>query len=452
VKLLQSLILNDFAHDGSDTGVGKTYIGAALVKALGEEALIICPLSIVHDWEEALHGFGAFNYTVINYESAWRRLGAVRPWGSGSFFQFHRKYPLTVFDEVHRAGGETTINSKMLIAAKRAGGKVTTISATVADSPMRMKAFGFAAGLHDLRDYTTFLLEHQCKPGTFGGWTFSSNEHPEVLPILHDKIYGRGLGSRLRKSEIPNFPKSTTEVRLLGNPDKTLLRMSEELRGYYNGRAVVAEQFARKAEEKRERERLAAEANGEEYDEDKPTGEEMARLIFLRQSLEAAMIPLIGDQIEDALEDSKVAVFCSFNETIEQLKKLASSKKWTCGVIRGTQSKRKDAAREETIKAFQANQLDCLFCNSEAGGVGVSLHDPVTQIPRTMFICPTFSGITLKQVLGRGSRLDGGFCRNILLFFEDSYQGVIARIVRGKLNNIDLINDADLTGNFKFNA
>lgn len=452
-RLLTYLIQYNFAHDGSDTGVGKMYVGAALINAIGKEALVICPLSVVPTWEEVLNGFGAVNTTVMNYESAWRKLGSKKVWGSGSYFQFHRKYPVVAFDEVHRAGGETTINSKMLIAAKRAGSIILTQSATIAETPLRMKAFGYAAGLHGLNadgdNWIGFLLRNQCKPGTFGGWTFSAEAHPEILPGLQEEIYKCERGSRLRKSEIPGFPKMTTEVRLLGNPDKQLMRLGDELLAYYNGRAVKANTFAERAEAKYRAAVKTAQELGEEIPERGQTGEELAKMMMIRQQLETAKVPLIADMIEDAMEDSKVAVFCNFNETIEQLAKVCSSRKCKYGIIRGVRSGSGDGVREQVKKDFQANLLDVVLVNIEAGGVGLSLHDPVTQVPRTQIICPTFSGTALKQVLGRSNRLEGGFSRNFLCYFEGTFEGVIARIVRGKLDNLDLLNDAELSGDFR---
>lgn len=452
-RLLTYLIQYDFAHDGSDTGVGKMYVGAGLIRALGKEALVICPLSIVPAWEEVLNGFGATNYTVMNYESAWRKLGQKKVWGSGSYFEFHRKYPFTVFDEAHRTGGETTINSKLMIAAKRAGSTILTQSATIAATPLRMKAFGFAAGLHKLNDqqdgWIRFLLRNQCKPGTFGGWTFSADAHPEVLPNLQEEIYKCSRGSRLRKSEIPGFPKMTTEVRLLGNPDKQLTRLGDELLAYYNERGVKAHTFSERALAKHKAAVAAAEELGIDPPEMGQTGEDLARMMFIRQQLETAKVPLLADMIEDAIEDTKVVVFCNFNETIEAFKKIASSEGWKAGIIRGVRPGSGDGVREETKKAFQRNELDVVFVNIEAGGVGLALHDPVTQVPRTQIICPTFSGTALKQALGRSTRLDGGFARNLLCYFEGSFEGIVARIVRGSLDNLDLLNDGVLSGDFR---
>lgn len=436
------MLANGFAHDGSETGCGKTYVGSALVKAFEERTLVVAPLSILGDWKEALEGFGAKNYTLMNYEKVWRRLGEVKPWGNGSFFRFHRPPPNILFDEMHRTGGERTINSKMVIAAKRAGCRILSLSATIAETPLRMKAFGFAAGLHQLDDWTEFLLRCQCKPGTFGGWTFSAKAHPMILHGLQEEIYGKGLGSRMRIKDIPGFPDTILSVRLLGCPDKQLLKMGEELRSYYNDRTVAAH----KMEAKIEVQKKIAEEAGEEF---QAGGEEFARLMFLRQALEVAKVPAIVEMIEDALETSKVAVFCNFRRTIGDLVEYAKKKGWTYGIIQGGQTTGPGSERDAVKHAFQHNELDVVFCNIDAGGEAVSLHDPYTQYPRTSLICPTFSGRALKQILGRVRRESGGFSRQILLYFEDSIEGAIARHVKNKLNAIDMLNDAELSGNFR---
>lgn len=441
-RLLISSLDNNFAHDGSELGTGKTYVGAALVKAFEQETLVVAPISVLPSWKEALDGFAAKYYTLTNYEQVWRKFGANVKWGSGSFFRFHKKWPRIVFDEAHRCGGDTTINSKMLISAKRQESGILTLSGTIADTPLRMKAFGFASGLHELKDYTEFLLRCQCKPGTFGGWTFSRKQHPYILTGLQEELYAKGRGSRMRKADIPGFPKTQIEVRMMGSPDRQLCRMGEELLASYNERTVRALKI--QADIKIEK-KLAEEA-GEEYE---AGGKDLARIMLLRQALETAKVPMLIDMAEDALEESKVVIFCNFSQTIEELCRWAKKAGRTFGVIHGAQSKGIGSERERVVKAFQANELDFVFCNIAAGGVGVSLHDPVTQVMRTALICPTFSGIDLKQALGRVNRESGGFSRQFLVYFEDSYEGAIARNLRGKLDALDLINDGELNGVFK---
>ena len=455
-KLWAALNAHGFCHDGSMTGTGKTHCAAACAAALGQEVLVVCPLSVVPAWEDTLAGYGVTNATVINYQKAWRRLGQLHPWGKGSFFKWDKQYPLTIYDEVHRACGDSTINAKMLIASKRAGGKVLTLSATVADTPLRMKAWGYTMGLHKLTDWQTFLLKCNCKPGVFGGWTFNRTTNSLIVQGLHEQIYlpQDGLpakGARLRKQDIPGFPKTQLNVRTLPCADKSVLRLSKELQELYAERVVEAN------ESKKEALRRVAQAEDailrgalpETFDPEQcGRGYKMTEILRLRQALEVAKLPDIEDMIEDKIEDSKVVVFCNFNATIDELLKVAEKRKWTVGTIRGEQSASASGLklRRETELAFQRNELDLMLVNIEAGGVALSFHDPVTQFPRSTIICPTFSASSLVQVLGRVVRDGGGFSEQYLLYFAEGIEAVVAKTVQRKIEALDTLNDGELSG------
>lgn len=428
------------ALDGSDTGTGKTFVGCALVKALRLRTLVVAPLSVTSSWAETLEGFGA-EATIINYEKAWRRLGDIVPHGRGSYFKWADNFDLAIFDEVHRASGDTTLNSKMLIAAKRQFGKTLSLSATAADSPTDLKALGFSLGLHGLSDYRDFLLKCKCKPGTFGGWTFNRSKNRDVMMWLNDEIFGIGArGARMRIADIPGFPKTVISVQLLPCVDSQVLKLSEELQGHYNDRAVHAHKMVERAKVEKARQEAAG------YEDDGPSGSEMAEITFRRQALETAKIPAIVEMIEDAKDASKVVVFCNYAFTISELSTIATKKGWSWRTIQGGQSPEE---RKVSVDEFQANRIDVLFCNIQAGGVGVSLHDPVTKYPRTTIICPTFSARDLKQALGRVWRDEGGFSRQYLLYFDKSLEAAIARTVRSKLDSMDTLNDGMLTGLFR---
>ena len=428
-RLVQSLLANDMAHDGSDAGTGKTYTAAGVILTLNCRALIIAPLSVVPTWNEVLDAFGITTATVTNYEKAWRHFGSVKPWGNGSFFQFNEKWDLIIFDEVHRSGGTTTVNAKMLIAAKRSGARILTLSATAADTPIRMKAFGFVLGLHNNKDYLDWLLKCNAKPGQFGGWRWNPKENQNVMHCMHEMIYGGpgyvGVpkGYRMRIADIPNFPTTIKEVRLIPCVDTQVNRLSKELKAFYDERTVKGYQS--------------------EHD--------LAQLTYFRQALETAKIPAIVDMIEDALETSRVVVFTNFNVTIDELIRIATKKGWTYGFVRGEQSASAAGLKQraDMIASFQRNELDIIFSNMQAGGVGVSYHDPVTQVPRTQIILPTFSSVLLTQALGRSRRDGGGFSRNFLVYFEKGLEAAIAKIVRTKLDSLHLLNDAELCGDFK---
>ena len=53
--------------DGSDTGVGKTYIAIALAKYLGYDPFIICPKTIINNWYDVADIFDVTPLTIISF-------------------------------------------------------------------------------------------------------------------------------------------------------------------------------------------------------------------------------------------------------------------------------------------------------------------------------------------------------------------------------------------------
>ena len=66
--------------------------------------------------------------------------------------------------------------------------------------------------------------------------------------------------------------------------------------------------------------------------------------------------------------------------------------------------------------------------------------------PRTSFICPTFSAVDLKQVLGRPHRDGGGHSIQWLVYFRGTVEERVAKSVERKIANLDMLNDGDLAG------
>ena len=421
-KLLAILMDKRTALDSSDCGCGKTFSGAWIARELGVETLVVCPLSVVPVWERVLAEAGV-TAEVWNYESAWRKLGTVKPYGSGSFFQFTKAWPFVIFDEVHRCAGETTMQSKLLIAAKRQCGRVLGLSATAFSTLLKCKAIGFMLNLHALSDYRLWLftqgvkeVEMKLRNGrAFKKLTIGKEADRRAMEILHERIFGlAGRGSRMRIADIPDFPKTIIEVRLLAGAPAAVMRLSEEMQAFYRERNVRAAM----------------------------TKDEMAQLVFWRQASETAKIPMLLDMAEDAIQTSKVCCFVNFNATMDELLAGAKAKGWTTGFIRGDDKK----DRQQTIADFQDNKIDFLVANIQAGGAGVSLHDEVTQYPRTSLVCPTWSAVDLRQVFGRPHRDSGGLSRQFMVCWNNGIETRVAKSVERKLSNISTLNDGDLEG------
>jgi ERCC4-related helicase len=337
-----------------------------------------------------------------------------KPWGSGSFVQWKNPYALCIFDEVHRCGGETTKNSKALIAARRQHGHVLALSATAADDPRQMKALGFLLGLHNLKDYRNWLLRNGCVPGVFGG--FDLTEDTEQL----DKIFSRlntnifpSRGRRLRKSEIPNFPKTQIEPLLLH--DRT-----------ERAPAVAAAWEAERAKRK---------ATAEDESDEMSNMEQMHRI---HQELEMLAIPSWIELAQEYAQNSKVVFFVNYKATLLKLRNDLQKKGLTVGWADGDQSMQE---RADMIEAFRADTLHAFVANSQTLGESGGLHG---KAPRTTFIVPCESGRRLKQIFGRVNREGGDFSLQFLCYFAKTPQEDRYHRLKQKEINIDKLNDASL--------
>lgn len=415
-QLLRSLIAHKAVLDASDTGTGKTYCALSIAKALGLSPFVICPKSLIPTWETVGAHIGV-RVHAVNYERA-RMVkndpvnhcgvgvyGSEIPHGKGSYWRWHQDIAFGIFDEVQMCAGMSTLNSKLLKAAKRQFGYLLMLSATAAEAIQHMNALGFALGLHTGRDFYDWLLRRGCKPNIWGGMPVMPPEKARaILATLHEDIFPR-RGARMRKRDIPSFPP--TQIDLLP--------------------LVASEQEMALAQD-------AAEA----------APNDLEKWQHSMQELERRAVPQIVELAEVYAETSSVAVFVNYRATVDALLKALPV---DCGLVDGRQVGANGAReRQQNIEAFQKNRLRFLVLNTQAGGIGVSLHDPSGQRERTALILPNFSGRTLAQVLGRVHRDGGAASQQFLLAYKGTFQEQATRVALTKLDSISMFNDRELFG------
>lgn len=409
--------------DASDTGTGKTHVALACCRVLGERPFVVCPKPVVHSWEEASRIQGVELRGICSYEKArgrgqrlnyfnpqifgpnFRResssdYGREIPYGRGSLWKWSENHSLMIFDEVHRCSGNASLQSKMLIAAKRQSERVLCLSATAADDPRQLKALGYALGLHTLRNYKWWLLSRGCVPGRFGGFDWPEDMRDESVLMLHQDIFGSGKGARMAKALIPNFPKTQIETLLLRDTDGKAAALARQIREAHKGKAKLLEIHA------------------------------------LRQRLELMKIPDLVLMAKDKSLTSRVVLFVNYRASAAAL-----AKKLKAPVIEGGVS---GLVRQQFQDGFQAGKIPILVANSAAAGEGISLHDFITQADITTLISPTFSAKQLRQVFGRVNRDQGGFSQQFLVGFEGTIEEEILKTVMQKSDRLDLLNDGDL--------
>lgn len=287
-------------------------------------------------------------------------------------------------------------------------------SATNATNPLEMRMVGQALKLFkgSNQDYYAWARNH----GVYDGdWGLEFNNDPDVLKKLNKDIFGK-RGIRLRRDTIPNFPQSEiiSEVYNMDDEDaKAINRIYDEMEA-----------------ELKKLERIK-----------KGDGDSQLTIqLRARQQIELIKVPLFVDMIEDALEQGfSIAVFLNFTETINALATRLNTK---C-IFDG---KTADKVRDRNVELFQEDKERIILVNVQSGGAGLSLHDLNGKFPRMSLISPTYSPVFMRQALGRIWR-DDAKTKSVqkIVCVANTVEENVCQNVQLKLDNLDLLNDGDLS-------
>jgi hypothetical protein len=349
---------------------------------------------------------------IVNPE----RLRFKNPWFHGDMWHVPKDAMIT-WDEVHKgASGPKTLTTRFLALTKAQHIPVLAMSATIADSPLKMRGLGFLLGQHKFNqaDFYAWCRKHGCKNSPWhSGLEFPKGpKGAKAMQQIHAAIADRLV--RIRIADVPEFPENQILANLYDLEDK----YRDEINAIY-----------------------------EEMDETIKKGgtNPLTEQLRARQKTELLKVPLLRDLAVEAIEEGKsVVVFVNFRESLFALQsEIASSIEGTCGVIYGGQ---KDAERNGHIDAFQANLIPCIVAMSQAGGVGISLQDLKQERQRVSFITPSYNAVEMVQCLGRIHRAGGTKTVQTFCLVAETLEEKIHGAIQRKLNNIAALNDGDLTG------
>lgn len=428
-KLCAAIKQNKAALDGSDTGTGKSYCASAVARELKMGIAVVCPKAVMSSWKKVIHNhFGMTAEFILNYESVktgkYKNIGVWKKVSRTSNREyFHWNIPkntLLVFDESHRLKGDGTINSRIALDAKRQGYTILCCSATNAINPIELKTVGLITGIYKSGKWTQFLREHDCEKGRFG-WEFGGDT--TVLKKLNaDLFLDRGV--RLCRDELPDFPKCDIVAEAYDMDQVS----EDEIKAIYS--AMDKELTLLQARCK----------TAKEYQVNS-----MVVMLRARQKTELIKVPLFVDMAQEAIEDGmSVAIFVNFSDTVRALSKKLSTGCLVWGENKGDE-------RDRHIADFQSDKKRVIIVNVKAGGAGLSLHDLNGNYPRIALISPTPSAVDLRQALGRVWR-DGGKTKALqkIVFVANTVEEDVCEKVKAKLNNLDTINDGDVSFGSEF--
>jgi superfamily II DNA or RNA helicase len=426
-RLVSSINEYDCAIDGSDVGVGKTYVACGVARELGMKLIIVCPKAVMESWKRVVTKHFKMKdklVDIINYEQL--RIGKKES-KVASFVtnrKTHRekftwkisKDTLIIWDESQKLKNWKTQNSKVCIEAYKQGYKMLFCSATNATNPLELRTVGTCLKLFKgSNQYYQWCYEHGVSKGRFGlEFTTDMKLRQQVLKKLHKDIFVN-RGTRLSRDTIPNFPESEITAACYNMEEADVLRIN---------------QFH--AEMKAELKRLSLKST-------KDKTSELTAILRARQKIELVKVPLFIEMIEDGLENGmSVVVFVNFTETIEAISKRLKTRCIFDGKV-------DDKTRQQNVDDFQEGKERVILVNIASGGAGLSLHDIHGLNPRLALISPSYSAVLMRQATGRVWR-DSSKSKSIqkILFVAGTVEEQVCDNVQEKLKNLDLMNDGDL--------
>ena len=409
-----------FFISGFPTGSGKTVISLAAARALGNPHLVVAPKVALTQWRRTAEEMGCAGQLVdvINPEKV------SKPSGCG-YYTRDGKWRLpenttVIWDEPHRsASGIKSVTTQALAELK--GYKSISLhamSATLADSPLKLRALGWWAGMHKYNEDSFFrwCRDHGCRTEYVGmdrRPAFRFTKDPVEARKIMAKIRA-DFGNRfmsLRAEDIPGFPTETVDVKLIDLSERDTREIN----------AAHAEMS----------DRMKSRARSD-----------MAELGRARERVEFIMSAAVAElSCSYAESGHSVVVFFNFTAPRERFEALVSKAGFGFAGIYGGQ---KDSDRQKGINDFQSNKTKIISVMTEAGGAALSLHDERKESPRVSLILPSWNSSTVKQCLGRIRRCNGTHATQYFVLAVGTIQERVAVSLKRKLGNIDALNDGDL--------
>ena len=425
-KITESLAASRYAINASRTGAGKTVMALASAKTLALRGLVtcvfvICPKVAKSQWLWTAEQMGINGLLVTNPERISRGLLI----GGYGFSKETDRWilpngTLVIWDEPHRsASGIMSKATEAMAKIKLVpNSRLLAMSATLADSPLKMRGIGYWAGFHNFAksSFYRWCGQHGCFLATMNGrsmWAFTKNKksatyHMEKIREAFGKAY-----QALDTKDIPNFPEETLEVVRMDMQESD----KKELEETY---AAMSERMKQKGKS------------------------ELAETLRMRERIEFCKSPAISDLVVSHISDGKsVVVFCNFTSARERLAEMIHEKlpKEAIGMIYGAQS---EEERQKDVDAFQANETHIMLVMTAAGGAALSLHDTKHERQRVSLITPSFNAAEVRQALGRIRRCNGTSVEQYFVLAAGTVEDRVADRLAGKLACIDSLNDNDL--------
>jgi superfamily II DNA or RNA helicase len=443
-KLMQILVTHRIALDASDTGTGKTYAAAAICKELERRPIIICPKTLIPNWQTVLKIFGIEAYDIVNFETikngkTYKNLHAntrkdspfvelINPDPNDRHKYMHKwsvpSDTIVIIDEAHKCKSSNTVNGRLLMSTRTLIEKkipVLLLSGTISENAEDIRIPFFLMNKIDtIRDHKAFIRAMQQK-----------DEYRQFKPVRNQyqlkSQYERALVASVSMMINSEIKEHCARIRIKDLGDMFPSNQWFAQQFYVKESTEIAEAYARMAE-------LLQELK------DNPGKGNLGAIVKLRQEIELRKVPIFVEQAQLYMEESKsVIIFVNFLDTMREI---SSQLAIRCQIY-GEQTL---AERQEAIDLFQSNREKIIICQIQAGGVGISLHDLSGEHPRVSLINYPTTASHLIQALGRAARsgAKSPVLQRIIFAANVDYEKRIMLNINKKLTNVGAINDGDL--------
>jgi hypothetical protein len=465
-SLVDVLKNHNSALDASDTGTGKTFVACAVAQRLKLPTLAVVPKIAISSWKRVCDTLGE-SLSIINYEklrtgnTPYGRWNTVKPaqeylvcqccqqkitdqkcyvhplgihcaevkrkpakYGN---FVFDPAVKFLIFDESQRCNGMKSLNSEMLVAAVRQDIKHLMLSATPADSILKMRALGYSLGLHG--DKHAVFTAQGIKPA-FHSWLrpLGVRPHPAFRGLLwmEPEASQREIMARINQQIIPSRGVRVTTEQIPDFPEREISAELYDL----DKNNEIDRLYAEMSDALAELEGTAA--------SDKDPEHPFTKILRAQQKIELLKVPIAEELSADSVEKGfSVGLFVKFRQTIDEL---ADRLKCDC-IIDGSVT---GADRDRAIARFQSNECRIIIINSEAGGSAISLQDLDGNYPRVGYVMPGYSATSFIQLAGRFHREGGkSKCFYRVLLVARTVEEKIWAALNRKRNNLSALTDAD---------
>lgn len=411
-----------------EVGLGKTIsAGIFAQEKVFKTILIVTTLSAVAHWRKTFLKlfFPEHDIMIINYDRLQKLFKTTEGKTKAKTKKAKNKrvansgiapvFDLVVFDESHKLRNNTAMRSKLALKISDNANFTLYLSATAGQNPLELsylapllaKITGQSVSSMDDFEVWCKSMDLGVKRAEFGKWVWDGSD--QSIDKIHNLLFKGSPPAALRRipSDIAGYPEISRELMPF--------ELNPEEWQQYN---LAWQEFKRVIKE---------ESSGKIKKGDKENS--LVARLRLRQKASFLKIPYTLETVESLLENGhQVAVSVAFKDTLRELETKLNKMGITCSTIHGEHS---PGEKEKQRVDFQTgvNKV-VLFTVEEA----ISLHQgEMNNIPRTMLIHDLrWSAISMSQIEGRTHR-DGKFSQIYWLYFADSIEGDIGKIVLSRV-------------------